>query len=272
MKRVSFFLVFCVMAMCASAQVDTLGLGDREPTYYYGHNPWWDEYALYNNVGTQVSWSPDIMPFDDECQPEFAIHYYSDTALRVIGIAASLGYAFFRWGPDQKPDSVLIKAMQPEYFCLYEVDSTNDEMLLLAKGQWTSSMQPRYQIINQVTRYGYGTFYDYIPLYEVFFDSAKTVCDSFYLSVTHNNAYRHQGHGNIYYAYSFLETIRCKDYSSSTGRHFDVSGINSKPGYFRRKLHLLDAVNHDGRFQVTDTNWHTFSRWYYDPADTNTPG
>ncbi|MBR3828819.1 MAG: T9SS type A sorting domain-containing protein [Bacteroidales bacterium] len=272
MKKTFIILALLATGMCASAQVDTLGLGDREPTYYYGNNPWWDEYALYDNVGAQVCWVSGGMPFDNECQPELAIHYYSDTALRVIGIVASLSYSFFRWGPDQKPDSVLIKAMQPEYFCLYEVDSTNDEMLLLAKGQWTSSMQPRYMIVNDVANYYYGTFYHYTPLYEVFFDSAKTVRDSFYLSVTHNNAYRHQGHGNIYYAYSRMNTIVCEDYSTSTGRHFDVSGINSKPGYFRRKLHLLDAVNHDGRFQVTDTNWHTFSRWYYNPADTNTPG
>ena len=44
MKKSLIVLAFLATAMCASAQVDTLDLGDRDPSYYYWDTNWWDHF------------------------------------------------------------------------------------------------------------------------------------------------------------------------------------------------------------------------------------
>ena len=269
MKKLIIILALMATAMCASAQIDTLDLGDHEPTYYYGHNHWWDYYALYDNVGRSIDWVDNGVPFDEECKPEFARYCFIDSSLRVIGVAAALETVLFKANQDGPADSILIKQMLPEQFCLYEVDSTDNSMHLLAKGEWNSGMAPRYRIVTRVMQHPMGVYHRFTPLYEVFFDSAITVSDSFYVSVTCNNAYRHPGTLN-YFAYCVPEAVSCENYDSG-GNVYDVSKFDPNPNHFRRKLHLLNPINTDGRFQVTDTNWHYFKDWWYNPADTSTP-
>ena len=57
MKKALMILALLATGMCARAQVDTLFLGDREPTYYYWDTNWWDYPALNNSVGINLSWT-----------------------------------------------------------------------------------------------------------------------------------------------------------------------------------------------------------------------
>ncbi len=256
MKKIFLYIALLATACCAQAQYDTLNIGDRDPTFYYWDTNWWDHYYLnYPQArADSIEWSGGIGVFG--LQPEFARYCYTDTALRIIGIAATL-----RIDP---ANFAIYDTLLPDYLCLYEVDNTTDEMVLLAKKTWQGT-RPRYQMAyaetNQYTLTPDTMIKippEYAPVFEVYFDSAITVRDSFYVSSTNYNNKR---------PYSQPHTAPLAAvHAWSTGEMVNGSYVHQypqfypKPNHYRRRLHEMPIYDwEDTRFNIQDTAWHTFS-------------
>ena len=269
MKKALMILALLATGMCARAQVDTLFLGDREPTYYYWDTNWWDYPALNNSVGINLSWTERSFAGCSRCKPEYARYCYADSSLRVIGVAAAMRISVQHLVSDpfnQTPDDVYINSMSEEYFRLYEVDSATDEMVLLAQGPWNSRMQPRHYMVSDFDRLLPAGTYDYTPVYEVYFDSVVTVHDSFYVSVTGNNNYDRNSDRAI---------VKIITVGPNTMYLSDVtvpSECLPAPNHYRRKLHLFNYANRDIYYEITDTLWHTFTTYFNRASDTIKPG
>ncbi|MBP5189339.1 MAG: hypothetical protein J6031_00285, partial [Bacteroidales bacterium] len=270
MKKIIIVLALLATGVCCRAQIDTLFLGDRNPVYYYWDTNWWDYYALLHKNDPDYSFNVHFFT-DRYCKPEWARYCYTDSSLRIIGVAASMHIKILRdlSNPfDTIPDSVMISDVGTEHFRLYEVDSLTDSMMLLAEGLWSKEMQPSHYIINAAnpsnTTDGLPR---YKPVYEVYFDSAFTVSDSFYVAVTGNGFYRRYDNGHYRESYARAEV--CNVLPQKYHTYFDDNECRPRPEHYRRKLHLLDEGNYDWRYGVTDTNWHTFGRFGYHPPDTS---
>ena len=96
MKKIIMTVVLALMAVSASAQwyytkphfygCDTLFPPDRDPVYYYWDTVWYDKYIGLPNT----DWSNGRWGTSQRVKPEYARYCYTDSALRVIGIAAAL--------------------------------------------------------------------------------------------------------------------------------------------------------------------------------------
>ncbi len=257
-------LTLLATAVCARSQVDTLFIGDREPTYYYWDTLWWD-YCYQNYPAARtIEWKGGYVNSHGICKAEVARYCYSDTSLRVIGLAAaiSINFHYYSQYNHTHSESELIANMVPEYLRLYEVNSTTDEMILLDQAEWTPAHTPRYRIVKH-WEIGYtgAPVQRYADLYEVFFDSAITVHDSFYVAMTGNNGYYR---GGEYATALAISTVPyCNDGSRPVGTVYQWVPQNN---HYRRKLHYLDSTgNRDTRYYETDTNWHTYHTTFYHP-------
>ena len=252
MKKILFVLAMISAAIAAQAQTyDTLWTGDREPTFYYWGDNWMDNYSEYEfNYG--------YVDASTGCQPEFARYCYTDSVLKVIGIAGVIHFNEHKPGwanhvpwLDTFDMDAAYKNMDKEYFRLYETDS-NGGMELLAEESW-NDVTPRY-LMETAHDPGWprciGTLE---PVREVYFDSARTVRDSFYVSATNNNQRHHE-------SFPFVTVILVA--STWNGSVYDLETAANTPGpkplHFKRKLHCID--NTDFYHHITDTNWHTFMK------------
>ena len=253
MKKIIVLLALVVTGLKVNAQVDTLFLGDRDPVYYYWDTNWWD-YKEINHPEKNKPWAKRF--FGVDCKAEFARYCYTDTSLRIIGIAVCLRYTIIK--PHiHHSDSFYIKKTVPEYVRLFEVDSINDDMHLMAEGQWTHNMLPRHQIQTSVRHHNHD---DFLPIYNIYFnEGGVTVNDSFYVSITGNNNYWRDDF-SVYvtppddgWAYvDLVLTDYCDDYDTT---------MFPNPRHYKRKLHYIDSGwNYDVNQGITDTNWHAISR------------
>lgn len=260
MKRLFVVMVFLAYGLYAHAQIDTLFVGDRDPKYYFWDTNWWDQY-VFNYPEKEAHWY-HYCPYILECKPEFARYIYTDTPMRVIGVAvvAQLGNFMKNRVGTTLPDTFYYNKMAPEYFRLYEVDSTDNDMHFVTEGKWTYKGNPivRYmQTTYDNPPWGYGEV-DFHPIYEAYFNKPVIVYDSFYVSVTGNNCYWPAGvtvnsSQNLWWATLFPTTI---------GPFYrDDPSVFPKPNHYRRKVHLFDEDNVDTYHGVTDTNWHTFANY-----------
>ncbi|MBQ3950914.1 MAG: T9SS type A sorting domain-containing protein [Bacteroidales bacterium] len=271
MKKLIFILALIATSVCARAQVDTLFLGDRNPVYYYWDTNWWDYKALYHPVGSHLSWAGSSFPDQRYCKNEYARYCYTDTALRVIGVAAALTFSVHK-PHNEYPvsDNELIDNMQTEYFRLYEVDSTSDEMTLVAQTPWNAKMPIRHYMQYTITRLFNmppPPYENYSTIYEAYFDSAVTVHDSFYVAKTGNNNYIRSSYLACYmraYVGGVMANVN-DDLDIYDTVPYDC---HPNPNHYRRKMHLLDEWNTDELYGLTDTNWHTFAMNCYRPQDT----
>ena len=141
--------------------------GQRDPTFYYWDSNWVDVKGtcLVTNTG---------MIFYKTSHGRYC---YTDSSLRVIGIAAAIVVA------DDTTKDIL-----PEYFQLYEIgDSCDLDLRLLAEARWDTVIPHK--------RIGFCTYMsneDYYPVYEVYFDKPYIVADSFYVVCTGNSNFRAQ--------------------------------------------------------------------------------
>ena len=258
MKKVFLILVLMVTGMCARAQYDTLGIGDREPTFFFYDTNWWDNYYLNDPYAREIMW--DQNPLGSRYrQAEYARYCYTDTALRVIGVAAA--YYMQAHIPSGMTYNDAMGAMIPETLTLYEVDSTTGELVRLDGKSW-AGFNPRYKIINSKSPYYLEPLHipepsEYGTLYEVYFDSAITVHDSFYVSTTeYNLKTRDSLQSTMPYMLLWLCGINASTRDATHPYTYTPAQFLPKPNHFRRKLHNIDGE--DDRYGVTDTLWHTF--------------
>lgn len=242
-------LCSAMLAVAQSQQGNHLLMGERWPTYYYGDG-WVDMYLAGTHEGDVGAMSYN----DDWCKPEYARCIYADS-LRVIGIAAGLNFwvkrdEFVIWdeyGGECDPYA----NFQTEYFSLYEIDTATGDMVLVVKKPLTDLSVACY-LPRSTDGPMFGVYPAGIPMREVYFDSAITVYDSFYLSVTSNNNWRRHPSDTEYYCH--VETMLMGNMIFRDNKPLAYP----TPRRFKRKLHLVNGWDNDNRFCVTDTNWHTF--------------
>ena len=272
MKKIFIYIALLATAYCAQAQFDTLNIGDREPTFYYWDTNWWDHYYLnYPEARADSCMWYDFSTGGGGLSPEVARYCYTDTSLRIIGIAAAVRFGTgIGYSETFDHDTVqdVFKYLQPEYFNLYEVDPATNDLVLLTGKSWNNTT-PRYLMVTREEN-NYEILADtvirippeYEPVYEVYFDSAITVHDSFYVSMTHNTL------GPL----AFSNVTICAHIYSNDPATYSRYGTNvyyepklsPKPNHFRRKLHRMPTYEwQDERYGAMDTAWHTYGKTRY---------
>ena len=272
MKRKLFLMVLCLFyGLAATGQnkgewtynfdcvgCDTLLCGEREPTFYYWDTNWFDyKVEHYTQYKQDIGWHDDSRGLRF-CQPEYARYCHTDSSLRVIGVAAGILIEEHRsiagWMSPEDP----YKDRRTDYFSVYEVDSLSDSMRLVATAPWTS-MAPRISMVEGDAMPMFGRKPRGVPIYEVYFDSAVTVYDSFYVSVTcNNNCIRGNDRALTFYINTAVAAV-CAFRGNGSGEWL----YGPDPAHFRRKLHEFDVIGADAYcYHITDTNWHTFARGY----------
>ena len=272
MKKASIFIALVFMAIGVQSQIidsmfvidrdssyTYLEIGDREPTFYYWDTNWWDYYYLnYPEARSlPISWVQWNIN-NRQYKGEVARYCYTDTALRVIGVAAAMSMNI-RYDSISEDD--VHKYLEDGYFCLYEVDSNTGEMVKLASKSW-KGFRPRYKMATSISNsVWYPIMFSDPPkftsVYEVYFDSAITVHDSFYVSTTDNNV-----RTSDWTVISSLASVHAISYDG----HDPVTGSNvvhhpefyPKPNHYKRKLHIMPPPEGDDKYFETDTLWHTY--------------
>ena len=229
---------------------DTLFAQERVPNYYYWDTFWFDKYL--DNEDLRWDGSTSFLTGDAcGCQPEYARYLYTDSPLRVIGIAAAINTWLIR--RIQHDTTYPWDNTFNDYFSLYEIDTATNDLVPLASKPWNKT-QPRYLVqttfFKELTRNRLGEN-DFHPIFEVYFDSAITVYDSFYVSVTNNNSY---DDGTYRYAYYFSAPVGTFPQYRTGSYAWDM---RPQPNHFRRKVHRLYHPTQIDEFGATDTNWHT---------------
>ena len=246
MKKIAFILALVTACLSATAQ-DTLEIGYRNPVYYYWDTNWFDHYIQNPCCDMPVKWYYNPWGGAEDCKPEYARYFYTDTALRIIGLAGVP--APFIWNGNGHDDSIAYKNMLPEYFRLYETDS-NGGMELIGEGRWTHRPTAHYMYVTYNTQP-----IIYREVKEIYFDSARTVRDSFYVSMTMNNDCEDDRPWPII---TFGMHIASADLDSLPGT--PLPSCAPHPNHFERRVHLLDSRNVDERYGFTDYEWHTLTK------------
>ena len=185
MKNIVLFLAILCSVSAYSQQykdsvdivkdMDTLFLdpNDREPNYYYGC--WIDKCKGFNRLTANL----EIYKGFNGDPYTIAVPFYTEYPLTVIGIACG-AVKIESLAPEQ-PDDTLA-----EYFQLYE--ATDISFVKVAETRWDTmkTVDKCFEFIE----HGYAggiSDYEYVPIYETYFDSAVVVQDSFYVAFTQNN-------------------------------------------------------------------------------------
>lgn len=265
------------IAANATAQIDTLWVGDRVPNYYYWDTNWWDHYYLnYTPLNPNDSLGHNHISFgcaggmgawESSCKVERARYFYTDTAMRIIGVAAMI------YITDNAPATDL---NYNEYFRLYEVgiEGMEDSMVFITEASWNNNPVSHYMqaealwcphiFVDTITCEVTTLYYEdvsFYPVYEAYFDSAVWVTDSFYLSGTKNNAFNdweyHTG-GLFNEGYTIKVPNRPCAYIRGPGAgqpETDSLEIWLKPQNHRYKAHY---IGHPYNVEFEDTLWHFY--------------
>ena len=167
--------IFVLLPLLSQAQLDTLYVGEREPTFYY----WGDEWVDYIYENTEKDYHQFLKYrsfFSDRWAEEIARCFYTKDSLKIIGVAAAVKVGIMKTDFPTEDTTVL-----PEFFRVFYYNSPYDSLnTLLAEARFDDFV-PRYMIY-----VGDG---EYRPIYEGYFKNPIEVIDTFYVSVTGNNNY-----------------------------------------------------------------------------------
>lgn len=247
--------LFLLLGLCASfgafAQVDTTHAWQRVMRYYYEDTNWWNYYC-FNVTPLEEDWEYNQFsrfPLGD-FHSEFARHCYSDSSLKVIGVAAAVTYSLH----ENTLDTVM-SHRPPEFLRLYEADGNG--MRLVGEARCDTSMV-RHRIAVEYWRYRNQTNYYYEEevrdLLEVYFDEPIEVQDSFYVAGTQygnqdveiiDTVITGDGFPLPRTSYYYLYPVSCfwKTASVSNDPHFLFP---SRPGYYMCRELSIDSTMPDG--------------------------
>ncbi|MBP5190734.1 MAG: T9SS type A sorting domain-containing protein [Bacteroidales bacterium] len=192
----------CIDTHSQNDKMDTLFIGQHEPTFYYWDTNWWDYYHLnYPPCDDLMKKLPFSCNYNcPENKVEIARYCYTDKPLKVIGVAAPVAFDIpvLDNGQPYVVDTVIAHRL-PEYFRLYDVDDSlpPSQMVMAREARW-DNFQPRYvmpvqRMVSEV-EHNDGTYHfewqppQYEAVYEAYF-TPVVVYDSFYVSATGNNNY-----------------------------------------------------------------------------------
>ena len=266
MKKIVLLVLLSLTAgVCVQAQktidtvcsnADTLFIGDREPTFFYG-NKWWDECFLsLTPVNSpelgQVNFVLGKWGSGPSGKVEVAKPCYTDTPMKIIGVAAPATVSV----TDRAADSSLENRL-PEYFRLYyNPNCTNpDSLVMMAEARW-DEFQPRYIMeLNRwakIAYYGPNMYIDikktFKPVYEAYFDSSIVVDGLFFVAATQNN--------NYWYQQEFMLAHPITNYYRCWLLGEPRKSCEPDFSYWLSKAHLYDDINYDYWCQDT-VHWTT---------------
>ena len=244
MKKI--VLAFLLISCSAYAQMDTLHLGDREPTYYYWDTNWWDHY-FYNYPAP--SWSMfDSLAFTAHyvCRTnraEFARCFFIDSTMKIIGVAAPAEIHV----SDNVVDTSIANRL-PEFFRVYRAEGNT--MYKLAEARW-DHLKPKdirhamcvgyeYRYVESNGTYVPEWYETIAPVYEAYFNQPIIVSDSFYVSATGNNNYKVAGDTTFYNPNNYVVNMVPEHpytYYFATYEIAKNPSVSCKPQYYRRKFH-----------------------------------
>ena len=236
MKKTILFILTLTAAAAAFSQVTTLQMNQREPTYYYWNNHWIENCGITGASFFAAGIDHSII---------LARYCYTDTSIRVIGVAAPSSKVIPRpesiYNIRYTEDSMRL----PEYFQLYKPSDTG--MTLLAQARWDTN-HPRYRM--PMPNIPLAAEFEPIEpepyVYEAYFKHPVVVRDSFYVAATSYN--------NDCFFNEALGIYEWGQYYSTT-YYFYVADINSCTGDIDKiKLRYtnpmdrvtIDSVNNQG--------------------------
>lgn len=163
----------------------TLRFGEREPTYYYWSNHWYDSCGFLGST-TPNFCIPCNIPNPGSFKSIYARPFLTDSTLKVIGLAGSFSIVDSPGLLSIVYDTVL-SHRNPEYLHLYESYARDDSAMVLLGELRIDTVRPRYIMQVPCISNGIISYFDSIQIREAYFDKPIEVRDSFYVGVTCNN-------------------------------------------------------------------------------------
>ena len=250
MKKFILLLVVLFGTLSVKAQIDTIqfGIEHRDSTYYYHCS--FDEYM------SKLQWHSSIGRWNKPLI--MAKPFYTDVPLKIIGVAGLVNI-------QHHPTEYMYDTV-PEFFELYEATDTSFEKL--ASVRWDTITPTKCMYFEHNNPYCPPVY----PIYEAYFDSARTVYDSFYVGFTmYNNVpfLEPDGYGNMVYVghdpKTFPTIISIESFFGDSSSLPCMSHIRVKylpvEGYYYED----DYVYQDTGNAILDT-----TVWYLDNQRTRT--
>ena len=178
MKKIAFtiLIILCHQALLAQRHTPMDTIVGREPTYYYQH--WFDSADFHNDTR-----KCQICLRASSTTMEIAKYNYTDSTLKVVGIAAATVSVYT---PDP-PAPIFPQCADTSFDNWYEklilYKPTNTGMVVLDSGSYTvldtSRMMKLFSHYLNLSMDTFATTIRYVPIYEVYFDEPITVTTLF---------------------------------------------------------------------------------------------
>lgn len=247
MKKLILLSFIVLNTLPIKAQMDTIqfGIEHRDSTYYY--HCWIDEH-LSKLQWEHGYWVTNFIPYI------LAKPFYTDIPLNIIGIAC-VTEIVTRSPYNPNSTTPVSSDTVPEYFELYEATDTSFEKI--ASTRWDTIKPTKYMYFENNT----PVCPPISPIYEAYFDSARTVFDSFYIAITfYNNvpSWEPDGYGNMEYQPYFPMTYPSKIMINNI-INIDSSLLPCMP-YIKRKYIPVEGDFYEYYFDFYPTDT---TVWYY---------
>lgn len=269
MKRLAlFFGLMC--AVSAYSQVDTVHAWQRAASYYYQDTNWWDYYCF------QV---PSVVPADEyNCFQSFLVGKfraekarmcYSDTSIKVVGLAAAVGI-FIR----ENTVDTLLDNMPPEYFRLYDADGMHllretvfdrsrlSKMIAVDYYKKLAQAEDGLPVLDSNGQATYVYLESFGKVYESFFDSPILVKDSFCVAGTeYSNIQIKDSHLVIpneqpsFYTYDYYYKHPTIVYYGTLHDWDTISRFAPNPDYYLSRSLAIDSTESDGEWETVASNY-----------------
>ena len=266
MKRTIVLLSF-LFALTAYSQIDTIHAWQRVPGYYYQDTNWWDHYCfqvrpLSPTADNNYFYSHTL---EGGRPNETARICYSDTSIKVVGVAAAISIRV----PSVVLDTI-IGHMPTDYFRIYEQGGNGLNLLRQAAVDRTKTIhRMAVEYYRQVSESDghidvdsngniiYNDTEGFGDVYESYFERPVLVRDTFYVSGTkYSNSKIKDSHlveipeyDESYYQYDYyLEHPLTGFYG--TFPSMDSTGFHPNPNYYLGRLLNIDSAGNDGEWEV----------------------
>ena len=185
MKKTLFTFVALIALTLSAVAQDTINGDVRMGNYFYPD--YWSEFKLGEyGTGNDMGFSGG---------GEFGVLYYTNDTLTVYGLAGTI-YDYYRWSPAYLQDTSYTNSY--EYLRLYKAVRVlmTDTLQCLAQAKVHLRTTPVSYYANHCSLNPPPAHMIY-PVYERYFDTSVTVCDTFYIGMTNYIKrwnFNHQGY------------------------------------------------------------------------------
>lgn len=174
-----FFATYSVVYAQDPHTIDTIW--NREPTYFYQY--WFDSADFRNTRKPECK-----KPLEAYYYSETAKYNYTDSVLKILGVAGAVVTYPVSDIPLPEVPQCADTSFDNWFEFLRLYKPTDTGMVLLAEQRYSAlDTARRLRVFHDVSQTVDSVKVAYLPIYEVYFDSAITVTDSFYVASTNYN-------------------------------------------------------------------------------------